>query len=86
MEDLSIKCTCSMFEMIPLGANKGDVVRMVVKEVRKYRQSLVGSVNRQFLPVAKMKSVQLGLVRDDDLPSVYTYTKKVRSLNLKEKK
>jgi len=82
IEDIKIRCFCPSAEMIPASDPRdpvrsyesGDVVRVVVLEVKVESQRLLAGMNSGSLRPELQNIVKLGLVQANDLPATYSYS------------
>jgi len=82
IEDIKIRCFCPSAEMIPASDPRdpvrsyesGDVVRVVVLEVKVESQRLLAGMNCASLRPELQNILKLGLVQANDLPATYSYS------------
>jgi len=82
IDDIKIRCFCPSAEMIPASDPRdpvrsyesGDIVRVVVLEVKVESQRLLSGMHSSSLKPELQNIVKLGLVLANDLPSTYSYT------------
>jgi len=82
IEDIKIRCFCPSAEMIPASDPRdpvrsyesGDLVRVVVLEVKVESQRLLAGMNNASLRPELQNIVKLGLVQPNDLPATYSYS------------
>jgi hypothetical protein len=81
IEDVQIRCFCPSAEMVTACDPKdphrtyesGELVRVVVLEVKVESQRLLAGMHITSLPPLNRNAVKLGLVAADDLPASYTF-------------
>eukprot|EP00092_Neocalanus_flemingeri_P103489 GFUD01132444.1.p1 GENE.GFUD01132444.1~~GFUD01132444.1.p1 ORF type:complete len:836 (+),score=222.84 GFUD01132444.1:36-2543(+) len=82
IEDIKIRCFCPSAEMIPASDPRdpvrsyesGDIVRVVVLEVKVESQRLLAGMNSSSLRPELQNILKLGLVQANDLPATYSYS------------
>jgi len=82
IEDIKIRCFCPSAEMIPASDPRdpvrsyesGDIVRVVVLEVKVESQRLLAGMNSASLRPELQNILKLGLVQANDLPATYSYS------------
>ena len=85
IEDIKIRCFCPSAEMIPASDPRdpvrsyesGDIVRVVVLEVKVESQRLLAGMNSASLRPELQNILKLGLVQANDLPATYSYSAQV---------
>jgi len=86
IEDVKIRCFCPSAEMVPpdpkdpgLAYEGGDLVRVVVLEVKVESQRLLAGMHSTSLPPLSRSQVKLGLVKLAELPAAHTFTGQARA-------
>ena len=69
--------TCSVF-VCCRSYESGDIVRIVVLEVKRESQRLLGGMRTESLATDLQNIIKLGLVETTELPSTLAYAKQVR--------